>query len=292
MIRKNLFSMASLAVCCAGLLAANEIARPTDWSIPMLYLYWFFRIALEAFLFLAVFLLLTLHPTLSRRTVVMCLAAAGLSYVPFVLTVTALDIVLGLPELGWPYEPDNTPSDYVSEFALELGYLLDNHLFLCLILSLPLIYLDRAPAPNASTMLSVGKDAASVPVDGENQSAGVSPQAGKPPERNFLSALAPPFKGPLLRAEAQEHYVRLVGTDDSRMVLYRFSDILRELPTDLGLQVHRSHWVAFSAVESVYQSGNNTRIKTTDNAEIPVSRRFRKTVLARFSKEMTEQSGL
>ncbi len=53
----------------------------------------------------------------------------------------------------------------------------------------------------------------------------------------------PSLDGQINHIEAQEHYIRVATSSERRMVLYRFSDAIREMPDTLGLQVHRSHWV-------------------------------------------------
>lgn len=279
-LRQKLFLMMALAIFAALLLAANEISRPDGWSIFSLYLYWVARIALEALLFAATFLLAIQVPYLGDRQEIAVLTATFFSYIPFVLTITALDIVIGLPELGWPPDSGQQTNSQLGAFFLELFYLLDNHLFLCLLISIPILFDRTGNIPEGLTS-SGSSNASSIAGRQETSAPGRVPfslEGSTEFKSPFFKSLSPAFRGFLLRAEAQEHYVRLVGSEDSRMVLYRFSDVLRELPDELGLQVHRSHWVAYDAVESVYRAGNNTRIKTVDGAEVPVSRRFSDTV--------------
>ena len=59
-----------------------------------------------------------------------------LSLIPFTLSVTALDIIIGLPELGI----NDSGTEQISRgwaFVLELFYLLDNHLVLGMLLLIP-----------------------------------------------------------------------------------------------------------------------------------------------------------
>jgi len=101
-------------------------------------------------------------------------------------------------------------------------------------------------------------------------------------ETGYLRHLDQPLKGELLRVEAQEHYVRLVSDQENRMVLYRFNDIVSELPGKLGMQVHRSHWVAFAAAESLYRDSGRLWLTITDGSKIPVSRKYSEDVQSRF----------
>ena len=55
------------------------------------------------------------------------------------------------------------------------------------------------------------------------------------------------------------------------MVLYRFSDAVRELDPQLGLQVHRSYWVSKRAVECIRPSAKKFTLKLSTGTSIPVS---------------------
>ena len=54
---------------------------------------------------------------------------------------------------------------------------------------------------------------------------------------------------------------------------------------DLGLRVHRSHWVARHAVERVVRSQGQTTCVLANGLRIPVSRRNRAAVLAWFGRD-------
>jgi hypothetical protein len=75
----------------------------------------------------------------------------------------------------------------------------------------------------------------------------------------------------VLAIKAEQHYIKVYTPQKDYMVLYRFSDAIRELDQALGLQVHRSFWVNTSAIESVQAKAKDFRIKLKTGAEIPVS---------------------
>ena len=266
MVRQEGTYQFAIAALCGLLIAASNAGHIGGTSLLAAYFYWLARILGEAALFIAFRELIdkvlpaSLPPGLAQA------AGTGLaimaSLVPFVLAVTALDIVLGLPELG--LEAGVTGSSLkLAEFGLELVYLFDNHLALCLLLSMPRYIMRQAPV--AGGLPATGETAPSFADDA-------------PSPDSFLTNLTPPLAGAVLWAEAQEHYVRLTTTAGNRMVLHRFSDLLRELPEAEGLRVHRSHWVAFAAVSGAYRQGPNLRLKLRSGETIPVSRSYRKTV--------------
>jgi len=55
----------------------------------------------------------------------------------------------------------------------------------------------------------------------------------------------------MLAIKAEQHYIKVMTPGKNFMVLYRFSDAINELSSDIGLQVHRSYWINASAIASV-----------------------------------------
>ena len=67
------------------------------------------------------------------------------------------------------------------------------------------------------------------------------------------------------------HYINVVTTAGSCLVLMRFADAMAALG-DLGLQVHRSYWVAHRHILGVFRRDERTLVRVTGPHEIPVSR--------------------
>lgn len=189
--------------------------------------------------------------------------AIGLSLIPFTLSVTAFDLIIGLPELGLNGDT-NSAGSTATAFGYELIYLLDNHVVLCLMILLPRLVLKHEVANTATV------DAQDTTTD-----APVSASA-------FIQSLDPALNGELYSVEAQEHYVQVVSTEESRMVLYRFSDVVQQMSDSLGMQVHRSHWVAHQAVKQIVMKGQSVKLELHDGRLIPVSRTFRSAVQGRW----------
>lgn len=78
----------------------------------------------------------------------------------------------------------------------------------------------------------------------------------------------------------------MTTSTESRMVLHRFSDAVRQLPEDLGMQVHRSHWIAHEAVKDAVVEGQSMKLRLVDDKEVPVSRTFRKMVESKFGGQV------
>lgn len=88
----------------------------------------------------------------------------------------------------------------------------------------------------------------------------------------LLRRLSPGIRGPLLHLGVQDHYVEIVTLRGRELVLMRFSDALDELGDTPGLRVHRSHWVADAAVETLAREGGRLVVVLKSGDRIPVSR--------------------
>ena len=266
-----------LALASAGLLASTQIQRPDNWPLAGLYLYWGVRILLEAGLFVAFLELFARLPGTWGRTGRAVVLAALVSLVPFALAVTALDLILGLPELNELVRTSASETvaasvppgsqTHIGSFLLEIVYLSDNHFVLCALLSIPLFF--------QSTRITSGSAVpeTTAPADGLAQTQSL-PAEINASESGYQRHLEPPLTAPVLRAEAQEHYVRLTTSTENRMVLYRFNDIVAELPDDAGMQVHRSHWVAFETMIRLVKEDGRLWLELTHGERVPVSRKY------------------
>ncbi|MEM9635245.1 MAG: LytTR family DNA-binding domain-containing protein [Pseudomonadota bacterium] len=304
MIRSYFIQVSFLAIAAALLLASSQIQRPEGWSVAAQYSYWLVRILIEAGLFVAFAELLAKLPALGQRKWLAVVLAACVSLVPFALSVTALDLILGLPELegmvvlGGPaveaLQVSEQERTRVSSFLLEMVYLSDNHLALCLLLSAPKLFSSSAPAkPQLSDRQSTQEQLSTFDTPmaiGREAIESVETVGG--PANGYLRHLDKPFEEELLRVEAQEHYVRLIGQTESQMVLYRFNDIVSELSEDLGMQVHRSHWVAFSAIDRSEREGGRLWLKLTEGSRVPVSRKHAEKVLEHLTHRQQQKKAV
>jgi hypothetical protein len=91
----------------------------------------------------------------------------------------------------------------------------------------------------------------------------------------------------ILAIKAEQHYIRVFTSEREYMVLYRFSDAVSQLDIDLGLQVHRSWWIARSAIQSMRQSAKKFFVVLNNGEEVPVS-----TPYQGLLKEMAKFSGI
>ena len=81
-------------------------------------------------------------------------------------------------------------------------------------------------------------------------------------------------RGVLVSLSVQDHYVQVVTTKGTEMILMRLSDAIKETGTTPGLQVHRSHWVATGQITKVNRTGDRAVLRMAAGPDIPASRSY------------------
>ncbi len=99
--------------------------------------------------------------------------------------------------------------------------------------------------------------------------ADAAPEAAPPP---ILARLPFEKRGTLLSLSAEDHYVRVRTATGDELILMRLADAIAETAPTEGLQVHRSHWVARSAIAAVRRQGDRAILTLSSGDEIPASR--------------------
>ena len=113
------------------------------------------------------------------------------------------------------------------------------------------------------------------PRPGGAQGEAASPHPiGESTSAPFLERLPARLGRNLLHLHMQDHYVEVHTDEGSDLLLLRFRDALREVEGIDGAQVHRSHWVARSAVAGVVRRNGRVALRLVNGNEVPVSRSF------------------
>ncbi len=81
-------------------------------------------------------------------------------------------------------------------------------------------------------------------------------------------------RGALIRMSVHDHYVEVVTAHGTSLVLMRLRDAMAETAPSAGLQVHRSHWVAFDGVVGCRRENGRVLLEMRDGFAVPVSRSF------------------
>ena len=109
----------------------------------------------------------------------------------------------------------------------------------------------------------------------QDQKAAGAPPAQEPGPPRLLQRIEEERRGLLLSISVRDHYVDVRTARGQASLLMRLSDAIAETEGVDGARVHRSHWVAWQAVEGVDRRGDNLVLRLVDGAAIPVSRNHR-----------------
>ncbi len=86
------------------------------------------------------------------------------------------------------------------------------------------------------------------------------------------SRFPPAVSGAVMALQVEDHYVRIHTPSGSHLVLMRLSDAIREMDGVDGIKVHRSWWVARTAVSDVRLETRSGRLILANGLQVPVAR--------------------
>lgn len=81
----------------------------------------------------------------------------------------------------------------------------------------------------------------------------------------------------LVALSAELHYLRVFTSKGEALILYPFGQAVDELE-EQGMQIHRSHWVAFTHIAQIERQGQNHTCITSTGLSLPVSRRRKRDI--------------
>lgn len=104
-----------------------------------------------------------------------------------------------------------------------------------------------------------------LPADGLPAAPGVPPASGAPPLPEHLKEAA-------LCLQMEDHHVRVHTIGRSHLHLAPLRQVAAELGPDRGIQVHRSWWVARTAVRDWQEDGRSIALLLSNGLRVPVAR--------------------
>ena len=85
-------------------------------------------------------------------------------------------------------------------------------------------------------------------------------QSQSPLAPRLMDQLSQGTCGPIHYLVAEDHYTRVKTSQGSSLMLLRFSDALQEIAPTPGLQIHRSHWVSYDAIDKAKRRGDAAQL--------------------------------
>lgn len=151
-----------------------------------------------------------------------------------------------------------------------------------------------APVPDATpaavdTPASAPGAAATTPAPGAIAAAPmvtlIAPPADQAPaDAGFIALLPPAIGTDLIAIQADLHYLQVRTARGRATVLASIATAERALG-ELGLRVHRSHWVALRHVTRMARTARGNVLILSDGSRVPVSRRRAAEVQARLGRD-------
>lgn len=99
-----------------------------------------------------------------------------------------------------------------------------------------------------------------------------TPSAPGTDQPDFMRRLPVSRRGQLIALSAELHYLRVHTTLGDALILQGFGEALAQLGPDVGLRVHRSHWIDPRFVAGVSREGGRMRIELVNGVAVPVAR--------------------
>lgn len=93
----------------------------------------------------------------------------------------------------------------------------------------------------------------------------------------------------VLQIEAEGNYILIHTAKRRHTILMRFSQAVALMPKDLGFQVHRSHWIATSAIKGYRRMGRDILVRLETGAEVTVAQSRQAEVLPRLRAVLAER---
>ncbi len=108
------------------------------------------------------------------------------------------------------------------------------------------------------------------------------PPTAKPKEAGeaFFARLPFDLGRDLVSISSADHYLRVRTTLGETLIHGSLTEAVEQLAGVDGGQIHRSHWVAYSAIEQRSWTGQRLELRLTSGDVLPVSRTYRSALLA------------
>ncbi len=90
---------------------------------------------------------------------------------------------------------------------------------------------------------------------------------------NSIFAILPAdARGDVVALTAQDHYVEIITENGRHLVRMTMKKAIEMLPENAGIQVHRSHWVAFPAILNLEKTGSRYALLLRSGEKFPVGK--------------------
>lgn len=264
-----------LILCLALLFAVLEPEPSRGLAIGWALVFWLAHIGCGLVLALGAARALTRRSVLRRWP-----AWAQLLLAALLGSSAFAPVAMGLESIFPSAMPVTAPDDWLDDWELAGGWqalvaewlqLLPSYLSAWMLINaMPLVQLAT---PDSMPVLDVSAH--------DSNTRTVNPPHAS---TDWLNQLPIAIGRRLLRIEADLHYLKVFTEDGRAMLLGNMSTATEQLG-ELGIRVHRSHWVAINQVKRVYLTRKGWCCELSDGSKIPVSRRRVREVHDRLGRD-------
>ena len=202
----------------------------------------------------------------------------SLAFAPFALGFDA----------AFPPTVPEVPDDVVDQWEAQGGGLALlaewAHLAPSYLVSWLLLNLVPIAPPVLEAMPVAAVEPARQPAPAPSSDAVEDANAGSAAATAFFARLPPAIGRELVRIDADLHYLQVRTSLGRATVLGTLAEVEAALP-ELGLRVHRSHWIALSQIRRVSKSANGWGCELRGGERVPISRRRLAEVRERLGKD-------
>jgi hypothetical protein len=228
-------------------------------------LYWVLYIALSLSCVFGLFYVLSrLLEKYSPHT--LFFLAILLSWIPFGLAITMLDIATARPEISYVISDLQNTGFLPTLLPVMVMVILPKHLAFGALMYLLHFYVHVGHQRQEIELI-------------KNESATEKTDF---PSLVFMDKLSTNIYAAPLLLQAQEHYLDVTTEFGSELILYKFGQAVKEIPDSFGVQVHRSFWVAKQNVSGWSATDTGIKVFVHQGKPVPVSRRFEQMVKQQF----------
>lgn len=112
-------------------------------------------------------------------------------------------------------------------------------------------------------------------IDGITQTSKKMPSPHSVDDDNypFYALLNNPIVGELIYLKSELHYLTVVTTQGSELILYNLKDAVEEVPEFAGAMSHRSYWVSFKHINKLKLEGRQGKLIMSNGDSVLISRR-------------------
>jgi len=196
----------------------------------------------------------------------------------FAATLLAAPGYMVLDGVFAPYTLDLYPDEPVNSVMLrvlgEIAELAPWFMGSWILINLPVLMPATKPEPGMDDSVALLSD--------ENDSSNVE-------SHRFLTSLPGVVGRDIVAVASDLHYLNVWTVAGRTTVLGSLKDVSEELSI-LGMQVHRSHWVAHSHVSRIVGNSSSAACIMSNELRIPISRRRWKAVKEQYGRGVVNQS--